>query len=138
MAFRSVYTVLFAVFRLLGPTLSLTPEQYCFNGCNSVCYTLTFEGGGGICGNEHFLRTNFYCAAIYCSENEMNAAIDDYNKSCNDLLPSFESVMSSAVLGTISHISYEEALATANRPLNHAVIPDPQFYEIAFDTVVSL
>lgn len=137
MVFRSGW-IIFTICSLFESTLSLTTEQYCFSGCNSVCYTLNFKGSSNPCLNEHFYKTNFYCAAIYCITNETNAAIGDFNKSCDGLLPSFEPVINSAVLETVEYISYEEALKTSTRPLNHAVIPDLQFYETAYDSVVSM
>ena len=119
-------------------SVSLKPLQYCFYACNSATYQLVFEGSANACVNEYFYKTNYYCAAVHCSEAELNAALGEFNNSCDGLLPAFDSVIGPTDLRTIPSISYAEAPTTASQPLSHAVIPDPAFYEIAFDSVVSM
>jgi hypothetical protein len=136
MALHFLGWILFYV--LISPATPLKPPQYCFYACNSATYQLVFEGSTDPCVNEHFYKTNFYCAEVYCTEAEIDAALGGFNDSCDGVLPSFESVVGPTDLRTIPGISYTAASATANQPLSHAVIPDPGFYEIAFNSVVSI
>lgn len=137
MAFQtSSWTICCVLFTLVHPVFSLlNPIQYCLYACNSVTFELVFDGSYDSCVNENIYNTVAYCAAIYCTEAEINAAFDVF--SCPGS-PSFDSIIGSADLSTVSRISYMEALSTANKPLTHAVVPDPAFYEIAYNSVVSL
>lgn len=132
------WTLFWVFFVHIRLSISLKPPQYCFYACNSATYQLTFEGSANPCINEYFYKTNFYCAAVYCTEAEIDAAISEFNNSCDGLLPSFDSVVGPTDLRTIPSMSYTEAPTTATKPLSHAVIPDPAFYEVAFDSVVSI
>ena len=136
MAFHYFGWILLFVF--ISPATTLKPQQYCFYACNSVTYQLVFEGSTDPCVNELFYKTNFYCAEVYCTKGEIEAALGGFNDSCDGTLPSFESVVGPTDLRAVPSISYPNAPATASQPLSYALIPDPGFYEIAFNSVVSI
>lgn len=116
---------------------SLTPSQWCFYGCNSCLYEVGFEGGADVCGNALFYKSNYYCAAVYCSEEEILSGLHELNRSCNDVLPTFDSIVHGIDLGAIPRVSFEKAPATFTTPLNHTIISTREFWDVGHRTMVS-
>lgn len=138
MACRAFFcSILFILFNA-GLIHALNPPQYCFYGCNSDLYQISFKGGADACTNELFYKFNFYCAAVYCTDAEVDAGVSLFNSSCRYALPSFDSIVSSVDLEGFGQISYEETPATFDKPLNYVVIPDRAFWEIGRRTTVRL
>ena len=143
MARNAVLLTLFLITVHIQHVLSITPQQYCFYGCNSVMYTISFTDGYDPCTNPIALETNYYCAARYCSEAEINAGISLFvpESKCEHPIPDFDSVLRGVKLDSIPIINYTAAVATyASKAdaLDHVVLPDEEFFDIAFRTVVSI
>lgn len=137
MALFTLTWALFLAFAYVPHVFSLTPSQWCFYGCNSCLYEVGFEGGADGCSNPLFYKSNYYCAAAYCSEEEINAGVHEFNSSCDGVLPTFDSIVHGIDLGAIPRVSFSEPPATFTTPLNHPVIPGGEFWDIGHRTTVS-
>lgn len=137
MAFFPLACAFLLLFLNARTILALNPPQYCFYGCNSATYAISFEGSPNICVNELAYKTNYYCAAVYCSDTEIDAGLSLFNKDCEYALPSFNSVVDTIDLDRVPTISLDEAAASIKAPLDHVVIPDRYFFDVGYRTTVS-
>ena len=137
MAFYSLVWTVLLIPANVPYVFALTRSQYCFWGCNSVLYNVAFVGSPNFCTNELFYESNYYCAAVYCSEREIQDGLDYANYSCDYVLPQFESVVRSVDLEAVQRISWDEAPSTFETPLNHTIVPDQDLFDIGYRTTVS-
>ena len=118
-----VYTLLLVLLNFAS-VFALNPPQYCFYGCNSATYEITFKGSPNIRVNELAYKTNYYCAAVYCSNAEIDAGLSQFNRDCEYAPLSFHGVVGSSNLDGAPRLSLDESAATVKVPLDHVVIPD--------------
>ena len=116
---------------------TLSRSQYCFESCNAVLYSVPLKGGFDACSSKLFIESGYFCAAVYCSPQEITSYVDYMNDTCQRegySLPSFESIVTANTdLDSIERVSEKDATRTS---IDHPVIPEPKYYALGRRTVV--
>ena len=132
----SLLCSLFCLFPLRA-LATLSRSQYCFESCNAVLYSVPLKGGFDACSSKLFIESGYFCAAVYCSTNEITSYLQSTNETCRKegySLPSFESIVTANTdLDSIERVSEKDATRTS---INHPVIPEPEYHALGRRTVV--
>ena len=115
------------------------PRKHSLFGCNDAAYSFPFQGPPDICSNELFAKSVFYCAAVYCSDVEIRHGLHEARRECDEedlYLPDFENVVLPVDLSTIQRVSLA-GTKNLKKGLNHPVMPDRRFFDVARHTVVN-
>lgn len=126
----------------------LLPDTYPAFACYTALQFVEFgtidetkEFWYGLCTNKEEIESFAYCAAIYCSPDEIRPGYDAWNGLCElntgITLPTFVSIIDQLEPGelvNIKRISHKDAFSNV---YNESVVPDRAFYELAYRSNVS-
>ena len=127
---------------------SPTPRQYCVWACNEATSYVTFEGSEeldyytNLCASDLFLESFSYCMQSYCTDGERTAGLKLQDNVCvtnaGIHLPSLDVYkLSSDELAGIDEVDEDLIFASAEAPLDHAVVVSRDSFETAYRTTAA-
>lgn len=127
-----------------------TPEQCCFNGCNTVVDLITFNftppGNPNdyyinSCSNTLQIKSLFYCSQKYCTYEETVSGRHQLNSECvinADIpLPTVDSfLLSQSELDALPLVNETAGLASVSSTFNTPVLVTQDWFELGYLTMV--
>ena len=139
---RSIALALLLSAETISAHVALHSGKWCFGGCETVVNYATFNDSstGEACGSILRATSLYLCIDEYCEETGRKSWLHNANKTCahqaNVTLPPYEIIdqYDSDERSHFKRLSADEAFTWPT--LNQVVLPDEEFFERAFTTMV--
>lgn len=128
-----------------------TPKDVCVYGCWDWTDHITWGFGPELadvvdyyeilCKSELKIKSIYYCAQVYCTEDETRSGTALINDTCKEetgvAWPSFESIaLPQSELADIDRVPQDVEASSAKNPIGYPIIPDRDWLDLSIRTDV--
>lgn len=117
-------------------------NQYCVSACATAVGKVTFESDTKTndCSGL-YVDSLFDCAAVYCTQPEIQPGLNEENKTCissGTPMPSYEVQMATVTTDDLRNLTRFTSKSVKKVNYTLAVVPDQSYFDLSFETTVRI